>query len=124
MNAPATINTALTMRGLLPMDGHCVCDRCKVGTFSRDDMQTVQPHEQIARRAAKHGTNFCAQCIELMYYAADDAANPHMRKEAAKPICHHHVDHRRIYDRVRGVHVNEWCPHCNGYGQSAQEQSA
>ena len=124
MTAHATINTALAFRGLLPMDGYCVCDRCKVDTFDRKDMHTVEPHEQIARRAAKHGKHFCQQCIDLMYYAADDAANPHMRKEAPAPICHHHVESKRMYHATRGVFYNDHCPHCNGYGQAAQEQSA
>lgn len=124
MGIQAAINTEFLRRGLLPMDGHCACDRCGETELDRDDIFTVQPHEQIARRAAKHGTHFCAQCIDLMYLGAEDAANPNMRKEAAKPICRHHVEHERVYDRVRDVFHNNWCPHCNGYGQSAQEQSA
>ena len=123
MSTHDKINAEFTRRGLLPMDGYCVCDRCEIGDFDRKDMSTVQPHERIARRAGKYGTNFCQQCIELMYLSADDAANPNMRKEAEPAICHYHVEHQRVFERVRGVHYNNWCPHCNGHGQSAQEQS-
>ena len=118
MTAHATINTALAFPGLLPMDGYCACDRCGTTELNRDDMHTVEPHEQIARRAAKHGTHFCAQCIDLMYYAADDAANPHMRKESPAP-CPHHQEQCGGRDYVTGKQRTQFCAFCDGRGVPA-----
>ena len=57
MNAHTTINTALALRGMLPMDGHCVCACCDARGLHRDDM--ADPDTSLAKH---FGGPVCHEC--------------------------------------------------------------
>mgnify|MGYP005994519391 CR=1 FL=1 len=72
MNALTQIDTALTQRGMLALDGQCTCDKCGKSELSRDDVSTLDPASSIWPQAEKFGATFCENCTEL-FWANHDA---------------------------------------------------
>ena len=66
MNAHTTINTALALRGSLPLDGHCVCACCDSKGLHRDDMASGWgiSGEVVDRLTDQHNSEPCGECAD------------------------------------------------------------
>lgn len=96
MNYPLrTMNTALVSRGLLPMDGHCICGQCDIIGLDRDQMCDPQVY----------GRQICKKCRDLLL-----AGYIKCRE------CNGSGGSVRVADYVRGDRT-EFCIRCDGDGR-------
>lgn len=61
MNALTQTNFGLTSRGLLPIDGQCVCDGCNATGLNRDQVYKYSQY-----------SNVCATCLPLWTHGERD----------------------------------------------------
>lgn len=72
-----TINNAIALRGMMPMDGRCVCASCRRSDFDRDEMAAASQFQRghVAALEEYFGGKVCDTCandITLDEPADDD----------------------------------------------------
>ena len=117
MNAPATINAALTARGMLPIDGYCVCARCGRDDLDRDDIDPrgADAPYPIGYKVEYYGGRLCKDCCESEEQEHLETRAEVERIKSGGTTCPHHQEALRIRDHARGHDRTEWCSYCNGY---------
>lgn len=113
----ALINSALQLRGLLPMDGHCECAKCHRSGLNRDQLAVVPSNSRIAPLVDRCGGPVCHQCEEVLWLDLEDTKRiPPQDQVGRCSECGGTGGGDTRFDYARGQNVTEWCIKCNGDG--------
>lgn len=102
------------------MIGEYTCPCCKRDGLYGDEMRAESTangrdlhfHEMVQ----KYGSPVCHDCADnLPYMGGGQEQSGYVPCD--KCAGNSRANNARVYDRVRGVMVNNWCVRCDGYGR-------
>ena len=129
MNGTQVISEALASRGLLQVDGDCACHKCKRDGLDRDQVHSVKSTSAIAVQAFMHGTTFCQDCIDIMWFDLEALAAKEMFAkhggQDADPTCRVCRGKGSVWDEVsHDFHSRTACRDCKRLEAAQTEAQA